>query len=376
MRFAIVGCGFVADYYLKTLPLHPGLKIRGVFDSNPDRAKNFSAFHSVPSYASLDELLDDKETDIVVNLTNPASHFQVSHASLKSGKHVYSEKPLAMTLTDAIKLVELAEKMGLQLSSAPCSLLGETAQTIWKAIRKNAVGKVRLVYAEMDDGMIHKMPYRKWFSDSNIPWPYKDEFETGCTIEHAGYYLTWLAAFFGPAKTVTAFSSTLIQDKQTDVRLDIISSDFSVACIEFASGVTARLTCSIVAPHDHSLNIIGDDGIIYTKDCWYYRSPVYIKRRITIRRRTFISPIKKKYPMVKRITPKFSYKGAQQMDFCRGVAELADSVKGQRPCHLSARFSLHVNELSLAIHHARKNKTQYNLTTTFEPINPVPWSED
>jgi len=374
MRIAIVGCGFVADYYMKTLPGHPELELVGVMDRDQDRASRFSAYHSVPTYPTLDELLQDSNVELVVNLTNPSSHFAVSKACLKAGKHVYSEKPLAMELSQAEELVDLAEKRGLYISSAPCNLLGETAQTIWKALREKAIGRVRLVYAEIDDGLVHKMPYKKWSSESGIPWPYKDEFEVGCTLEHAGYYVTWLAAFFGPAQTVTAFSSCLIPDKETDVPLAGEAPDFSVACIKFASGVVARLTCGIVAPHDHTLEIIGDEGILYTKDCWYYRSPVYIKRRITIRRKMFISPWKRKYPLVGKAT-RYRYRGSQQMDFFRGVAELAAAVREKRPCRLSARFSLHVNEIVLAIHNALDTGSPYKISSSFAPMAPMPWAK-
>lgn len=373
MRIAIVGCGFVADYYLKTLPSYPELEITGVMDRVEERATKFSAYHGVPTYPSLEALLADPKVDIVLNLTNPKSHYAVSKAALEAGKHVYSEKPLAMAMSEAEELVNLAEQRGLLISSAPCNLLSETAQTLWKALREKKIGHVRLVYAEMDDGLVHRMPYQKWVSESGTPWPYKDEFEVGCTLEHAGYYVTWLTAFFGPAETVTAFSSCLIPDKQTDVPLDENAPDFSVACIKFASGVVARLTCSIVAPHDHELRIIGDDGILGIEDCWYYGSPIYIKRMISIRRKTFITPWKQNYPLVRKPL-KFGYKGAQQMDFARGVAELAAAIQEKRPCRLSPRFSLHNNELVLAIQNALETGAPHKLTTTFEPLEPMPWA--
>jgi len=375
MRIAIVGCGFVADYYLKTLPNHPELELVGVMDRDQDRASKFAAYHSVPVYLSLEELLKDRSVEIVVNLTNPRSHFSVSKACLESGKHVYSEKPLSIKLSEAEEIVDLAEQRGLYISSAPCSILGETAQTVWKALRENAIGHVRLVYAEMDDGLVYKMPYKKWSSESGIPWPYKDEFEVGCTLEHAGYYVTWLTAFFGPAQTVTAFSSCLIPDKQTDVPLEIDAPDFSVACIKFASGVVARLTCSNIAPHDHTLKIVGDEGILSTKDCWYYKSPVYIRRMLNIRRRTLVSPWKEKYPLVGKASPRFRLRGSQQMDFCRGVAELASAITEKRSCRLSARYSLHNNEIILAIHNALETGSPYKISSSFESIEPMPWAK-
>ncbi len=366
MQIAIIGCGFVADFYLKTLLNYPNLKLVGVMDKDRERANHFSSYHKVPCYDSMEQLLEDSQVDLVVNLTNPRSHFSVSKACLEAGKHVYSEKPLAMDLVEAEKLVDLAEEKGLYISSAPCTFLGETAQTMWKALQENVAGEVRLVYAEMDDGMVHKMRYHDWKSESGIPWPYKDEFEVGCTLEHAGYCLTWLVGFFGPVKSVTAFSSCLIKDKQTDVVLDPYNTpDFSVACIQFVSGVVARLTCSIVAPVDHSLKIIGDRGILSTDDCWNFTSPVHFQRRITIRRKTFVSPWKEKYPLVKTINHQAKHKTKHGMDFCRGIAELANAIEQKRPCRLSAQFSLHVNEIVLAIQNALEKNCTYQVTSSF-----------
>src|SRR2546421_9892738 len=212
-RIAIVGCGFVADLYMRTLQRHPSLALAGAFDRDAARMERFTRFHRAHAYAALDELLRDPAVQIVVNLTNPRSHLDVSRAALLAGKHVSSEKPLAMSMHEARDLCALARERGLQISSAPCSLLGETAQTMARALRDGVVGRVRVVYAEMDDGLVHRMPYRKWVGDSGVPWPHVDEFEVGCTLEHAGYCVPWLAAFFGPAVSVTAFASVQIPDK-------------------------------------------------------------------------------------------------------------------------------------------------------------------
>jgi len=375
MNLAIVGCGFVADYYLATLPLHPELKILGVMDRIPERAEFLSKTYNLPKYSSLPEVLEDKNVDLVLNLTNPRSHYEVSLAALSAGKHVYSEKPLAMEFNQAVELVELAESKGLLISSAPCSLLGETAQTIGKALRNQAVGAVRVVYAEMDDGMVPRMQYRKWLSLSGVPWPYKDEFEVGCTLEHAGYYLTWLAGWFGPAVSVTSFASNQYPDKVPGEVLDADAPDFSVACIQFACGVVARLTCSILAPHDHTLRIVGDEGVLCTKDAWFYRSSVYSRRLVTIRRRTFLNPLRTvhRLPPEPYKTPKG--KGSQSMDYGRGPAEMAASLREKRSCRLSSRFSLHVTEMALAIHWAREQGAVYRMKTTFDPIEPMPWSK-
>lgn len=373
MNVALVGCGFVADYYLATLRLHPQLRVQGVYDRLPERMQRLSRAYGASAYPSLEALLSDPQVEMVLNLTNPREHYGVSKAALEGGKHVYSEKPLAMQMDQARDLVDLAERRGLQLAGAPCSLLGETAQTVWQAIRAQAVGRVRLVYAEMDDGLVHRMAYRQWLSASGLPWPYKDEFEVGCTLEHAGYYLTWLAAFFGPAQSVSAFASVQIPDKLPDEPLDPLAPDFSVACIRFAGGVVARLTCGIVAPHDHSLRVIGDEGVLSTRDCWDYRSPVSVRRLMRIRRRSFLSPLPRRWPMAVSPHGRPRTRGAQVMDFARGPAEVADAIREGRPCRLSARFALHVNELTLAIQGAGSG-SEYRMTTTFDPIDPMTWA--
>ena len=295
MQIAIIGCGFIADLYLQSIKTYPSLQLIGAADQNVDRAKHLLSFYRLPIYASVGQLLSDQRVKLVLNLTNPGLHYAVSKAYLEAGKHVYSEKPLATDFVEAKELVDFAQARGLQISSATCSLLRECAQTIWKAVRENSVGRIRVAYAEMDDGLVHRMPYRKWLSASGTPWPYKDEFEVGCTIEHASYSLSWVAAFFGPAQSVTAFSCVQIPDKHPTIPPDDMAPDLSVAAIQFASGVVARLTCSVIAPSDHALRIMGDDGIIYTHDVWEYSSRVYRRRWTTIRRRTFLSPWRTRY---------------------------------------------------------------------------------
>jgi predicted dehydrogenase len=369
MRVALIGCGFIADHYVSSLRGYPSLELTGVADRNQDRAARLSAFHGLRAYRSRDELLADPKVDTVLNLTNPRAHFEVSRACLEAGKHVYSEKPLAMDLGEAKALVELAAARGLQISGAPCNLLGECAQTMWKALREDHVGRVRVAYAEMDDGMVHRMPYQKWFSQSGTAWPYQDEFEVGCTMEHAGYSLTWLAAFFGPARSVTAFSSLQIPDKLPNVDGSALGPDLTVAAIQFASGVVGRLTCSVIAPIDHSLRITGDKGVLYTPDVWHYDARVYSRKWLTVRRRTLLSPWRTK---VRRLSEPGRALGHD--DRARGVAEMAAAIREKRPSRLSARFCLHVTELTLAIQQAGRDANTYRMTTDFEPVLPMPWA--
>lgn len=379
MRIAIVGCGYVANFYLRTIPLYPEIQLLGVMDRDDRRAKGFSEYFSTPRFHSLAEVLDDPKVELVINLTNPASHFEISKACLEAGKHVYSEKPLALSFAEAQQLINLAERKGLLISSAPSRVLAETAQTMWKALRENVIGDAYLTYAEMDDGLVHRMQYRKWVNELGTAWPYRNEFETGCTLEHAGYVVSLLTAFFGPVKTVTAFSSARIPNKTPEIPTAVNAPDFSLACLKFVSGMVARLTCSIVAPADHSIRIFGSDGILGTDDIWKPRSPVYVKRSIQIRRRTIQLPWKISYPLV---GPSTALARAQvrkldgkKVDYCLGIVEMIAALNEDRPCRLSANYCLHHDEVVLAIHHAMETGALYTVTTTFDPLEPMPWAK-
>jgi predicted dehydrogenase len=379
VRIAIVGCGYVADFYMHTLTYHPELELVGIMDRDSSRVQEFAAYHGISKiYKTLDELVNDSSAELVVNLTNPHSHFEVTKTALEAGKHVYCEKPLAMDFDHARKLVELAKERGLYLSSAPCNVLGEAAQTVWKMLRNEEVGKVYLAYAEMDDGMIHRTRYRQWLSASGAPWPWKDEFEVGCTMEHAGYYLTWLAAFFGPAKRITTFSQNLVVDKKTDTPLDISTPDFSVGTMEFANGIVSRLTCSIIAPHNRSLRIVGEEGIISVEDCWDYSTLVQ-KQKTPIGRRLENWPVVSsvmglapvKVPLEKEDS---KAEPMGMMDFFRGVAETAAAINDGRPARLSADFSLHITELALAMQYPGILGSSRELVSSFEPMMPMDWA--
>ncbi len=373
---AIVGCGFVVDYYMVTLRAYPWIKIAGVYDIDTARLEQFVSFYDLHAYGSMEELLEDEKVSIVLNLTDPRSHYEVSRRCLEAGLNVYSEKPLAMRYQEAEDLVALAEDRGLQISSAPCSILGNTAQTLWRAVRDQVVGNVRLVYAELDDGMVHRMRYDKWRSRSGAPWPYKDEFEVGCTMEHAGYYLAWLMAIFGPVRSVTAYSDCLIPDKVPGQVLNPPDTpDMSVGLLKFENGVVARLTTTIVAPNDHSIRVIGDGGVLEVDDCWFNDAPVKLRKLHTIRRKTFLSPFRSVYKLRGAPGKRLADTGGNRMDFAAGVAELALAIAEGRLSRLSPRFSLHVTEVALALQNAGTAAGVYLTRSRFSPVAPLPWSE-
>ena len=389
MKIAVVGCGYVAEFYAKTLGNYSELKLVGAYDRNDLNLQSFCDRWLARRYGSLQELLDDSSIELVLNLTNPRSHYELTKRCIEAGKHVYSEKPLAMDAARARELVELAKQNNVYLASAPCSVLSETAQTVWKALREGVIGQVRLVYANFDDGMIApKLSPWLWQNESGVPWPAKDEFEVGCTYEHAGYVLTWLAAFFGPATKVTAFASCLIRDK--GIPVDTMAPDFTVGCIEYAGGVVARVTCGLVAPKDKSLTIIGDHGILSVANVRNDVCPVYVRSlpaerfRVAIERRVnkwrqLLGGgneewhIWTRYPMARKPPPRL-LGGDKPVDFCRGPAEMVNAIREERPCRLSAELGWHITELIERLQFPQGFSSQCELVSTFDPIQPLPAS--
>src|SRR5438046_1823738 len=108
MRLAFVGCGNIAGRYAKAIAAAPGLELVGATDLVPGRAGEFVAEHGGTGYDSLPELLGADGIDTVVNLTAPQVHAEVTAAALDAGKHVHSEKPLALRYDEARELVQLA----------------------------------------------------------------------------------------------------------------------------------------------------------------------------------------------------------------------------------------------------------------------------
>jgi predicted dehydrogenase len=395
MGIAFVGCGFVADFYASNARGHADLEIRGAFDISSERLETFTRHHRLPARGSLQEILADPGIELVVNLTSPHCHAEVTAACLEAGKHVYSEKPLGMTPAEAANLAATARRHGRRLGCAPCSILSPTAQTLWKAIRDGVVGRVRLVYANYDDGRIApRLRPWTWRSESGAPWPAREEFSVGCTFEHAGYFLTWLAAFFGPARRVTAFSSCQIPDK--GIPVDRMAPDFSVGCIEYDEGIVARVTCGLLGPQDKSLTIVGDEGTLQVGSLRNETEPVYVQRfestGETRSLATIMRSIRHRYH--RAMTRGYPAHGGfaealpfavkdelhpaardKHVDFCRGVSEMAEAIRTGRSHRLSAELGVHICELIETLQYPERFERPRSLSTDCGAVAPLPWHQ-
>ncbi|WP_455270740.1 Gfo/Idh/MocA family protein [Rhizobium herbae] len=370
---AFIGTGFVADYYMTTLANHPQLRLAGVWDVDPDRLKQFCNYWNVRSYASEAESLSDPAVTIIVNLTPPESHHAVNRAALLAGKHVYCEKPLAMTVDEARELVSLAAERSLILAGAPANALSDACGHCADILKSGVIGTPRLAYAEMEDGPVFRDKWQEWRSRSGARWPAVHEFEIGCTLEHAGYAASWLVSLFGPVSNVAAFSALTFPNKGPGTGNLVLGPDFSVGCLTFKSGLVARLTSGLAAPRDRSLTIVGDKGTIVVRDLWDNRSPIHVElaggRRPLLHRLVdrLEWQFQRKFPFHLTAGRPVAYpRGAQQnslpaypsqIDFVRGIAAQADAVKaGTRP-FFSGETALHLTDIVLALNAGKRDHT-------------------
>jgi len=352
-RIGFVGCGYVSSFYMSTLHLHSDLELVGAFDSDPVRLTSFCEYYKTTPYDSLEELIDD--CSIIVNLANPMSHFKISKSALERGVSVYSEKPLALSETECSALIKLAIKYDCNIFSAPSIHYSKMAETVKLHLDNKLIGNVLVIYAEMDDSVVSNDNYEKWKNEFGVSWPAKNEFESGSTLEHASYILCLLEKWFGKGELKIAFQNICLPDKIIPLHKE--SADFTCSVIEYPNNVIARVTCSIVAPKDHSIRIMGEKGVITIRDVWQFDSSVYWQNYLTIRKKTFLNPIKRRPKSPRYTYPLGTKSGSAQMDFCHGIHRLSRKSGSDLKTMDSL---LNVNRLVLGINGEVRVKQQYS----------------
>ena len=350
LRVAIAGCGNIAGPYAKTLQPYPQIELVGATDVVPGRAEEFVATYGGKAYATLDEMLADDSIDLIINLTIHHAHPAVITACLNAGKHVHSEKPLALNYPEAKQLVDLAAQKGLRLSCAPITYMGEAQQTVWKAIREGRLGTVRVVYCEVNWGRIES-----WHPN---PGPF---YEVGALFDVGVYPLTLVTTFLGPAVRVTAFGKVLYPDRVTreGVPFHIDTPDWTVAAVELADGTVVRLTTNFyVGNHSKQkgLEFHGDIGSLYIGSFQDFHAEVEY------------AEFRQPYASVPYVKEPFS-----GIEWGRAVVEMAEAIDAGRPQRATGAQAAHVVEILSAIQQSYTEGRPIAVTSTFTPPTPMPW---
>jgi len=351
VRCALVGCGNIADRYAKGI-VHeePRLELAGATDVVPDRAEALTAQFGGTAYASLDELLADDGVDVVVNLTAPQAHAAVTRPALEAGKHVHTEKPVALHYDEARELAELARARGVRLSSAPSTLLGEAQQTAWKVVRDGSLGTIRAVYAEANWGRIER-----WH-----PSP-QTLYAVGPLIDVGIYPLHILTAIFGPVRRVSAYGTILEPDRvtKTGEPFRLAAPDFTVAVLELQDGPVVRLTATfwVGAGRQRGIEFHGETQSLYLASWAEFDSRLELSRNGE--EYTPVPPLREPY---------------RGIGFSRAIADLADAVAEGRPHRASAEHAAHVVEVLEAIAAASDGAGVVEVRSGFDPPPPLEWA--
>ena len=355
LGIGIVGAGNIAGGYARDALMHPEIRLVAATDLDPERAAAFAATHNLRAHASLDDLLADDAIDVVVNLTVHQAHYDVTKRALEAGRHVYSEKPLALRFSEASELVDLAAARGLRLGCSPSTFLGEAQQTAAGLIRNGSLGPVRAIYAEVNWGRIET-----WHP---APAPF---FEVGVLVDVGVYPLTLVTTMLGPARSIRAWGWDLKPDRMTidGVPFRIGSPDLIVAAVELESGPVLRLTASFYVgrpTRQHgSLEFHGDDASLALGSFQDFDATVEVG--------AYGAPFEPVAP----VRPAF-----HGTAWARGVAEMAAAIEEGRPHRASAEQAAHVVEiLEAAARSMREEGRRIEIASSMVPPPLMPWAEE
>ncbi len=353
LGIALLGCGNIAEPYASDISTHPHLHLVGVYDVSPARARALAEKSGSLAYPSFESLLHDPAVDIVVNLTSQHTHYQTTRATLEAGKHVYSEKPLAMQHADAQRLVDLAQSRGLRLGCSPFTLAGEAQQTAWKWIREGRLGQVRLVYAEVNHGRIET-----WHPS---PQPF---YAAGPLYDVGVYPLAILTGIFGPARRVSAFAATLMPRRQmrSGETFDVPAPDQTVALLQFGgeAGPIVRLTANFYVSEKSM-----QDGIEFHGDL----ASLYLRSWFSPSSELSFAPFNKEYSPVPLVRP-----ATGDFHWAAGASELASAILAGRPHRNSAGQAAHVVEILNAAQRSAEAGQPVEIYSTFDPPAPMEWA--
>jgi predicted dehydrogenase len=355
IRVGIVGCGNIAGPYARDIAAKPNLELVALTDLEPARAEALAKEHGGRVVPTVDDLLNEN-VDLVVNLTFQSAHAGISRRALEAGKHVHSEKPLALNAMEAWDLVDLARRRELRLGCSPFTLMGEAQQTAWRELRTGRLGTIRAVFAEVDWGWIET-----WHP---APVPF---YEVGALIDVGVYPLTILTAVLGPARSVQSFGRTLKPDRVTKdgtpFRLE--TPDFQVTLIELEGGATVRLTTTFYvgqhAKNYAAVDFHGDKGSLWLGHFFRFDGPVEFCEYGD----------GKTYSPVPLVRPS----KVGQIDWGRGVEDLAFAITEDRPHRATGEQAAHIVDIFVAAAESLRSGEPVEVASSFPPPAPMPWAE-
>ena len=273
-KVGLIGCGHIAETYFRGHQYFNNFRIIACADIMQKAADKCAKLYNIKS-KTIYEILNDKEIEVILNLTTPKAHYTVSKKALQSGKHVYSEKPLATYFKKGKELVALAKKKKLYLGNAPDTFLGGGGQKARELIDSDLIGEIKLgnaIFAFPGVQSFHPKP-ESWFQK-----------EGGPVIDMGPYFFTTLVNLLGPARQVQGRTLTAFQKRtygagpKKGKTFKVETPTTYLATVQFYSGAIIQITLSfdVVNHQRNHMELYGTKGSIIVPDPNMFGGSVYI----------------------------------------------------------------------------------------------------
>jgi len=354
MGVGIIGCGNISTAYLRLSKLFKGLEVRACADMNLENAQKQAEAFGIRAN-TVDELLASDDIDMVVNLTIPDAHFEVSKSVLLAGKHVYSEKPFVLTLEEGRELAELAAAKNLRVGSAPDTFMGGAHQLARHLVDNGDVGRIT-----SGTCFVQSPGMEMWHPNPDFFF----QVGGGPMLDMGPYYISNLVQLLGPVKRVVSIASsaneyrTITSEPRNGEKIKVETPTTLHALLEFHSGASIMFGASWDVWHQsHSnMELYGTEGSLYVPDPNYFGGEVRMTHKGAFANGTPSWP----HPFGEANDgEKANYRTA-------GLADMAQAILEDRPHRCSLEFALHVVDVMTSILASGEQGQFIDLTTTCE----------
>ena len=362
-KVGLIGCGHIAETYFRAEKYFNNIKIIKCADINLKAAIKCSKEYGI-KFLSVNEILKDQEVEIILNLTIPKAHYEISKKALLNGKHVYSEKPLAINLKDGKELLKISRRKKLYLGNAPDTFLGGGIQKSKELVEKNIIGKIKLGNA------VFAFPGIQSYHPNPEPWFAK--LEGGPVIDMGPYYITALVNLLGPAKKVSgriingSKYRTIGIGPKKGRKFKVNCPTTYLSTITFKNNTVIRLTLSfdVIAHQRNHIELYGEKGSMIVPDPNMFGGSVFTCKKLGDNWKEFKTTkmhlgkinIRTQSSRANEAPTNANYRGA-------GLSEMAYSIEKKRKHLCNGEISLHVLDIITSIMKASKSGVNQSINT-------------
>ena len=362
-KVGLIGCGHIAETYFRAEKYFNNIKIIKCADINLKAARKCSKEYGI-KFLTVNEILKDKEVEIILNLTIPKAHYEISKKALLNGKHVYSEKPLAINLKDGKELLKISRRKKLYLGNAPDTFLGGGIQKSKELVEKNIIGKIKLGNA------VFAFPGIQSYHPNPEPWFAK--LEGGPVIDMGPYYITALVNLLGPAKKVSgriingSKYRTIGIGPKKGRKFKVNCPTTYLSTITFKNNTVIRLTLSfdVIAHQRNHIELYGEKGSMIVPDPNMFGGSVFTCKKLGDNWKEFKTTkmhlgkinIRTQSSRANEAPTNANYRGA-------GLSEMAYSIEKKRKHLCNGEISLHVLDIITSIMKASKSGVNQSINT-------------